>query len=147
MKPTRHRPRLPRRDLTGGATDPAPGRWSSSLRIGINECRRRLGPAEDRRRQRGAGEHGDAVPGGATIGLRVYGHRVPNTDKANGCRDTELVVPVAPVNKEQMKGAIGQFQATGFTPIGYSLQEAPKDLRPRATARSSSCPTAARPAS
>ncbi len=88
----------------------------------------------------------DGVPEGSTVGLRVYGHRVPNTDKANGCRDTDLVTPVRPVDKAQMKAAIGRFQPTGFTPIGYSLQEAAKDLPPRESARSSWCPTARTPA-
>jgi Ca-activated chloride channel family protein len=70
----------------------------------------------------------DSLPPGAPVGLRVYGHRVPNTDKANGCRDTELVAPVAPLDRDRMKAAIGSFPAKGFTPIGLSLQEAAKDL-------------------
>jgi Ca-activated chloride channel family protein len=74
----------------------------------------------------------DTLPPGAPVGLRVYGHRVPNTDKTNGCRDTQLIAPVAPLDREQMKVAIGSFNAKGYTPIGLSLQEAAKDLPPDA---------------
>ena len=68
------------------------------------------------------------LPPGAQVGLRVYGHRVPNTDKANGCRDTELIVPVGPLDPSTMTDAINSFGAKGFTPIGLSLQEAANDL-------------------
>ncbi|MBT8216936.1 MAG: VWA domain-containing protein [Acidimicrobiia bacterium] len=70
----------------------------------------------------------DALPEGIPIGLRVYGHRTPNTDKATGCQDTELVVPVGPLDRAQMKQAIESFDSQGFTPIGLSLQEAVQDL-------------------
>lgn len=72
----------------------------------------------------------DGLPDGAPVGLRVYGHRIPNNDKARGCADTELIVPVGPVDKGGMKAAVGGFQAKGFTPIARSLQEAAKDLPP-----------------
>jgi hypothetical protein len=58
----------------------------------------------------------------------VYGHRIPNTDKANGCLDTELIVPVRPLDPPAMIDAINSFGAKGFTPIGLSLQEAAADL-------------------
>jgi hypothetical protein len=70
----------------------------------------------------------EVLPEGAPVGLRVYGHRVPNTDKANGCLDTELIVPVGPLERGSMIDAIGSFAAKGFTPIGLSLQEAASDL-------------------
>lgn len=38
----------------------------------------------------------DALPEDSLVGLRVYGHRIPNTDKARGCKDTELIAPVGP---------------------------------------------------
>lgn len=70
----------------------------------------------------------DALPDEAQVGLRVYGHRVPNTDKARGCKDTELIVPVAPLDRSSMKQRIASFDAKGFTPIGLSLQKAAADL-------------------
>jgi hypothetical protein len=69
-----------------------------------------------------------ALPEDARVGLRVYGHRVPNTDKANGCRDTELVIPVGPLDPDAIQTAIDSYEAKGFTPIGLSLQEAAADL-------------------
>jgi len=38
----------------------------------------------------------NALPEDSLVGLRVYGHRIPNTDKARGCKDTELIAPVGP---------------------------------------------------
>ncbi len=70
----------------------------------------------------------DAMPEGTPIGLRVYGHRVQNTDRENGCTDTELIVPVGPLRRDEMQTAIASFDALGFTPIGLSLQEAAEDL-------------------
>ena len=63
-------------------------------------------------------------PAGSPVGLMVYGHRVPNDDKANGCRDTEMVVPVGPLDADAMVDAISSVAARGFTPIGRALEEA-----------------------
>ncbi len=72
----------------------------------------------------------DALPEGAPVGLRVYGHRVSNAakDKAEGCLDTELVVPVQALDRRAMKRAIDQVQARGWTPVGASLRAAEQDL-------------------
>jgi Ca-activated chloride channel family protein len=70
----------------------------------------------------------DSLPEGAPVGLRVYGHRVPNTDKRHGCKDTELIVPVGPLQPAQMKSRIASFDAKGFTPIGLSLKKGAEDL-------------------
>jgi hypothetical protein len=72
----------------------------------------------------------EGLPDGMHTGLRVYGHRVPNTDKKRGCKDTELVHPVAPLDRQAMVDAIDGFQAKGFTPIGHSLKKAAGDLPP-----------------
>jgi len=69
------------------------------------------------------------------VGLRVYGHREPNTDPVRGCQDTELVVPVGPLDREAIRTAVEGLAASGFTPIGLSLQEAARDL-PETGARS-----------
>jgi hypothetical protein len=70
------------------------------------------------------------LPEGMHTGLRVYGHRVPNTDKQRGCKDTELIQPVAPLDRQAMLAAIDGFQAKGYTPIGHSLQKGAEDLPP-----------------
>ncbi len=72
----------------------------------------------------------DELPDGTPVGLRVYGHRTPNTDPVAGCQDTELIAPVAPLDRESVKSAIDGFNASGYTPIGLSLQEAERDLPP-----------------
>jgi Ca-activated chloride channel family protein len=68
------------------------------------------------------------LPDGAPVGLRVYGHRVPNTDRENGCRDTELLVPVGPLDRGRMAAVFGGLEARGYTPIGTSLLEGLNDL-------------------
>lgn len=68
----------------------------------------------------------DGLPDGANVGLRVYGARY--ADKARGCTDTQLVSPLAPLDRASMKSALGKFQPAGQTPIGYSLRQAAGDL-------------------
>ncbi len=68
------------------------------------------------------------LPPDANVGLRVYGHRTSNQDPVAGCVDTELVVPVGPIDRGALNAAIDSFEASGFTPIGLSLQEAAGDL-------------------
>jgi hypothetical protein len=64
------------------------------------------------------------LPEGSQVGLMVYGHRVPNDDQTNGCQDTELVVPVGPLDRQGLLDAVDGVEAKGFTPIGRSLEEA-----------------------
>ena len=68
------------------------------------------------------------LPPDANVGLRVYGHRTSNEDPIAGCVDTELVVPVGPIDRAELNAAIDSFEAGGFTPIGLSLEEAAGDL-------------------
>jgi len=70
------------------------------------------------------------LPAGAAVGLRVYGSRVGSTlaDKAAGCRDSALVVPVGPLDASRFTAAVDGVVARGWTPIGYALQEAGKDV-------------------
>lgn len=72
----------------------------------------------------------DALPAEQHVGLRVYGHTVPNTDEANGCQDTELIHPVAPLDRNALNQAIDSYHALGYTPIGLSLEQAAGDLPP-----------------
>jgi hypothetical protein len=69
-----------------------------------------------------------SLPDGLPTGLRVFGHRYPNTDRENGCRDTELIAPVEPLDREALDTAIDGYQARGYTPIGLSLREGGEDL-------------------
>lgn len=70
----------------------------------------------------------DELPAEQQVGLRVYGHRVPSRQKAEACQDTEAIVPVGPLDRARLRGAVDSFQALGETPIGLTLQQAAADL-------------------
>ena len=70
----------------------------------------------------------NALPADSLVGLRVYGHRIPNTDERRGCKDTELISPVGPLDRSGMRQQIRSFDAKGFTPIGLSLLKGARDL-------------------
>ncbi|MFG2641017.1 VWA domain-containing protein [Streptomyces sp. NPDC048370] len=70
----------------------------------------------------------DGLPDGHPTGLRVYG-----ADRPQGCTDTRLVRPVAPLDRAGLKAAVAALKPTGDTPIGLSLQKAAQDL-PRTAA-------------
>ncbi len=70
----------------------------------------------------------EALPENLDVGLRVYGHRVPSADKPRACQDTELVVPVGPLDRELLGSTVQGLEALGETPIGLSLQQAAADL-------------------
>lgn len=62
------------------------------------------------------------------VALRVYGHRVEQTNKAASCQDTELLIPFAPVNIEQIKTKANALIPKGYTPIAYSLEQSRNDF-------------------
>ena len=75
----------------------------------------------------------DALPerDGIIVGFRVYGHRGNNTEaqRAISCRSTELVVPLAGVDKRALRRQVAAAKPIGWTPIDLSLQEAGKDFQ------------------
>jgi Ca-activated chloride channel homolog len=68
------------------------------------------------------------LPQGAPVGLRVYGSKVAEVSKEQACRDTELSVPVGPLDKGRMTSTVRGLQGKGRTPIGASLLATPDDL-------------------
>jgi Ca-activated chloride channel family protein len=70
----------------------------------------------------------DRLPNGAPIGLRVYGSKVSDVSRAEGCKDTELTVPVGPLDKSALTSTVNGLQGKGRTPIGRSLLAVPDDL-------------------
>jgi Ca-activated chloride channel family protein len=72
----------------------------------------------------------DAVPEGANVGLRVYGNELSGVSRAQGCRDTNLVTPVGPLDKDAFRSEVQGLEGKGRTPIGRSLLKAPDDLGP-----------------
>lgn len=69
-----------------------------------------------------------SIPDGSVVALRLYGHRVPNKNKAKSCKDSQLVIPFAPINKQQFLSAVNKATPLGQTPIALSLEEAAKDF-------------------
>lgn len=69
----------------------------------------------------------DALPANQPVALRVYGHRV-NSQEPVARTDSELVFPLATVDKQKLKDTILTLSPRGTTPIAYSLQQLPKDF-------------------
>ena len=72
----------------------------------------------------------EAVPEGAKVGLRVYGNELSGVSRAEGCRDTNLVTPVGPLDRDAFRSQVEGLEGKGRTPIGRSLLKAPEDLGP-----------------
>lgn len=73
----------------------------------------------------------DGTPAGTAMGLRVYGATYAGTAMGPGCKDTQQLAPVQPMDaaaKTAMKREVGKLEAIGMTPIGHSLRAAAEDL-------------------
>ncbi|MFF3494732.1 VWA domain-containing protein [Streptomyces sp. NPDC002795] len=73
----------------------------------------------------------DSTPSGVDMGVRLYGSEYPGANKSTGCKDTELISPVAALDTEakaSVKKKVAATKPTGFTPIGHSLKQAARDL-------------------
>ncbi|MGC4939626.1 vWA domain-containing protein [Kribbella sp. DT2] len=68
------------------------------------------------------------LPENAQVGLRVYGATVFKRSQPGACTDTQLTVPIGTGNRPALRTAISKYKPYGETPIGYSLQEAAKDV-------------------
>jgi Ca-activated chloride channel family protein len=66
------------------------------------------------------------LPADSKVGLRVYGSTI--SDGKGSCKDTQLLAPVATVDKDKLKKGVDKLKPLGNTPIAYSLQKAYKDL-------------------
>lgn len=74
----------------------------------------------------------NAIPDeeGINVGFRVYGHLGDNSEagRAESCLSSELLVPMEGVDRESLIEQVNLLQPVGWTPLGYSLQEAAKDF-------------------
>lgn len=61
------------------------------------------------------------------IGLRVYGSTKPS--ETADCKDTQLLIPIGPFEKEEFTKKVAGITAMGVTPIGFSLEEALGDFK------------------
>ena len=69
-----------------------------------------------------------ALPEDLNVGLRVYGHR-HSSKSAQTCKDTELVVPIAKLDRERIVKAAGRLKPRGETPLIHSTLQTIEDLR------------------
>ena len=62
------------------------------------------------------------------VALRVYAHRVEQTNKAGSCQDTELLIPFGPVDRVNLEAKLNTLVPKGYTPIAYSLEQSKNDF-------------------
>ena len=96
---------------------------SGSMRGRTQDQVRKMTVAKDVMRAMIAG-----LPAQTQVGLRVYGHRSPREPKDESCRDTELVVPFGPLDRDRLTAAVDAIKPQGQTPIGLSLQQLREDF-------------------
>ncbi|MEV7106226.1 VWA domain-containing protein [Streptomyces atroolivaceus] len=70
----------------------------------------------------------DAVPDEVELGIRTLGADYPGDDRKTGCKDTEQLYPVGPLDRTEAKTAVATLTPTGWTPIGPALLGAADDL-------------------
>lgn len=68
------------------------------------------------------------LPAEMNVGLRLYGHRYGLNDP-KACQDTELKVPIGPIDKAGLIDNIKKIQPRGKTPLVYSVLQAGKDFQ------------------
>ena len=87
----------------------------------------------------------DRLPDGVPLGLRVYGSKVSEASRAEGCRDTELTVPVGPLDKDALTSTVNALAGQGPDADRALAARRPgrSRLARRASAASSWSPTAA----
>lgn len=69
----------------------------------------------------------EKLPDDVHAALRVYGHRVA-PGSAGACQDSELVFPLAQIDKRRFIERIRTLKALGTTPIAYSLSQVAADI-------------------
>jgi hypothetical protein len=69
----------------------------------------------------------DELPEGTPIALRAYGHRKGALDEG-ASDDTELLMPLAPVDRQAVADTLAHLRARGKTPLARSLKEATNDV-------------------
>jgi len=70
----------------------------------------------------------NGLPDEMNVGLRLYGHRYGLNDR-RACQDTELKVPIAPIDKAVLIDIIKKIQPKGKTPLVHSVLQAGDDFK------------------
>lgn len=109
----------------------APGEGPGSVIILVDASGSMKEPAGDGGSRMDAAKKGldgviKALPDDASVGLRAYGSTIE--DGKGSCKDTELLVPVEPVDRPALSAGVKKLTPLGNTPIAYSLTKAAKDL-------------------
>lgn len=68
------------------------------------------------------------IPDDVHVGLRVYGHRY-GSRQPQTCTDSELVVPIAKLDRDRLLSMVDSKQPRGETPLVYSVLQAAGDLK------------------
>jgi hypothetical protein len=68
------------------------------------------------------------LPADLNVGLRAYGHRYASTS-AQTCQDTELVVPIGPLDRNKLLQTASKLQPRGETPLIRSVLKTVGDLK------------------
>ena len=69
----------------------------------------------------------DKLPPTCQVALRVYGHRKTALDQGADL-DTELKIPMGPLDKGKFNEALDSLRARGKTPLALSIEDAIQDL-------------------
>lgn len=70
----------------------------------------------------------EAIDPSSNVALRLYGHRLPSEPKEASCRDTELVIPFGPLDRQRFINAVTSAKPLGQTPLAYALEQAANDF-------------------
>ena len=70
----------------------------------------------------------DATPEEVELGIRTLGANYRGDDRKEGCKDTEQLYPVGPLDRTEAKTAVATLAPTGWTPIGPALLKAADDF-------------------
>lgn len=79
-------------------------------------------------------KNAESISEGNSAALRVFAHRVDQANKSASCQDTELLIPFGPPSTAQIQSNLGRAQPKGYTPLAYTLEQAPKDFSVQAEA-------------
>jgi hypothetical protein len=68
------------------------------------------------------------IPANELVAVRVFAHRIEQSNKLGSCQDTELIYPFAAVNLESIEKVLGKLEPKGYTPLAYGLEKSGEDL-------------------
>ncbi len=68
------------------------------------------------------------IPANELVAVRVFAHRIEQSNKLGSCQDTELIYPFAAVNLDSIEKVLGKLEPKGYTPLAYGLEKSGEDL-------------------